>query len=51
MGFGWNRSVEIVLLDHRQRHTGALKDKDTIRLVHGRIGKDAGVGRSVCKRQ
>ena len=48
---GWDRSVEIVSLDGLERTTGAFDDKDTIRFVHSKVGKDAWVSRSVCKRQ
>ena len=48
---GWNRSVEIVSLDGLTRTTGTLDGEDTIRFVHAKVGKDAWVSRSVCKRQ
>lgn len=47
----WDNSVEIVSLDGLTRTTGTFDDKDTIRFVHGKVGKDAWVSRSVCKRR
>ena len=49
---GWDGStVEVVSYRSVQRHTGTLDGADTIRFVHSKIGDDAWVSRSTCKRQ
>ena len=49
---GWdNKTVEVVSYKDQQRHTGFLEDANTIRFVHSKIGDDAWVSRSTCKRQ
>jgi len=49
---GWDgATVEIVSFKGLQRHAGTLEDADTIRFVHTKIGDDAWVSRSTCKRQ
>jgi hypothetical protein len=48
---GWDgTSVEIVSLDDLQRHSGILEGTDTIRFVHSKVGDDAWVSRSTCRR-
>ena len=44
-------TVEIVSFKGLQRHVGTLVDPDTIRFVHSKVGDDAWVSRSTCKRQ
>jgi hypothetical protein len=44
-------TVEIVSFKGLQRHVGTLEDADTIRFVHSKVGDDAWVSRSTCKRQ
>jgi hypothetical protein len=44
-------TVEIVSFKGLQRHVGTLVDADTIRFVHSKVGDDAWVSRSTCKRQ
>jgi len=49
---GWDgKTVEIVSLKDLQRHVGTLEDANTIRFVHSKVGDDAWVSRSTCKRQ
>jgi hypothetical protein len=49
---GWDgATVEIVSLKDLQRHMGTLEDANTIRFVHSKVGDDAWVSRSTCKRQ
>ncbi len=49
---GWdNTTVEVVSYKSVQRHEGTLVDANTLRFVHSKIGDDAWVSRSVCKRQ
>jgi hypothetical protein len=43
--------VEIVSFKGLQRHVGTLEDADTIRFVHSKVGDDAWVSRSTCKRK
>jgi hypothetical protein len=45
------KTVEIVSYKGLQRHVGTLVDADTIRFVHSKVGDDAWVSRSTCKRQ
>ena len=48
---GWDgKTVEIVQYKGLQRHSGTLEDADTIRFIHSKIGNDAWVSRSTCKR-
>jgi len=49
---GWDgKTVEVVSYRSVQRHMGTLDGADTIRFVHSKIGDDAWVSRSTCKRQ
>ena len=49
---GWDGlTVEIVSFKGLQRHAGTLEDANTIRFVHSKVGDDAWVSRSTCKRQ
>ena len=49
---GWdNSTVEIVTFKDLARHTGSLEDPNTLRFVHSKIGDDAWVSRSTCRRQ
>jgi hypothetical protein len=49
---GWdNSTVEIVTYKDVARHTGRLEDANTLRFVHSKIGDDAWVSRSTCRRQ
>ena len=45
-----NATVEIVSYKDLQRHSGFLIDANTIRFFHSKIGDDAWVSRSTCKR-
>jgi len=48
---GWDgKTVEVVSYKDLQRHSGTLEDANTIRFVHSKVGDDAWVSRSTCKR-
>lgn len=44
-------SVEIISYKDLQRHSGFMKDANTICFVYGKIGDDAWVSRSTCRRK
>ena len=48
---GWDgKTVDIVQYKGLQRHAGTLEDANTIRFIHSKVGNDAWVSRSTCKR-